>query len=441
MPDTATKPSLSTHRRWRLVTLCAMYFAQGLPWGFMTVTLVAWLAKQGSTTDETGSLLFWCTVPWSIKFLWGPVIDRFTYAVMGRRRPWILLAQAVMLLSMLALCLLTDVANQLVLLSWLLCFHNIACSLQDVAVDALAVDILTDDERGKANGLMWGSKFLGIAGGGAGIATVMAATSFNVAVLVQVVTLLGLMLFPLLLRERPEERLLPWTPGQASPVVVAARPESMSDVFKSLFKAMRLRSSIMGAVFALLCSIPVGIAAAVGPVLITQELGWTSEFYAQIAGGPGMIAGLAAAIVGGWIVDRLGARTTIGVGYACLALNFTVFGLFPSLWASKTFVIINMCGHLAFFSLATVAKFSLFMRISWTRIAGTQFTGYMAFLNASTAIGYVLAGPVDRLLSYPNIYLVCAAGTALVILLLPLIDPTQTQRELNANDLDLPPGH
>jgi hypothetical protein len=100
-----------------------------------------------------------------------------------------------------------------------------------------------------------------------------------------------------------------------------------------------------------------------------------------------------------------------------------------------------MCGHLAFFSLATVAKFSLFMRISWTRIAGTQFTGYMAFLNASTAIGYVLAGPVDRLLSYPNIYLVCAAGTALVILLLPLIDPTQTQRELNANDLDLPPGH
>jgi len=435
MPNTATQPSLSTHRIWRLVTLCAMYFAQGLPWGFMTVTLVAWLAEQGMTTGETGSLLFWCTVPWSIKFLWGPVIDRYTYASMGRRRPWILLAQAVMVLSILVLCLLTDVANQIVLLSWLLCFHNISCSLQDVAVDALAVEILKDDERGKANGLMWGSKFLGTAAGGAGIATVLAATSFNVAVLVQVGTLMLIMLFPLLLRENPGERLFPWSSGEASPLVEATRPESMKDVLKSLLKAMRLRSPLMGAIFALLCSIPVGITAAVAPVLYTQDLGWSSEFYAQIAGGPGMISGLAAAVLGGWVVDRLGARITIALGYFWMACNFVIFGLSPHLWHNKTFVIISMCAHLAFFSLATVAKFSLFMRISWTRIAGTQFTGYMAFLNASTATGYVLAGPVDKWLTYPQIYVMCGIGVAVVIFLLPLIDPTQTQRELNAPDL------
>ena len=39
--------------------------------------------------------------------------------------------------------------------------HNVFNSLQDVSVDALAVDLLPEDERGKANGLMFGSKYLG----------------------------------------------------------------------------------------------------------------------------------------------------------------------------------------------------------------------------------------------------------------------------------------
>ena len=424
--------TLSNHRQLRMITLCALYFAQGLPYGFITVSLVAWLAEQGMTTGETGSLLFWVGIPWSIKFLWGPLIDRFTLVAMGRRRPWILFAQAMMAATMLSLLLLEDLRAQLTLLSWIVCAHNLFNAMQDVAVDALAVDLLEDDERGKVNGLMWGSKYLGTSLGGAGLAVVLAHAGFKVALLVQVLTLLLLMLFPLLLRERSGERLFPWSAGRAQPAVLDAQPESVLSVFRLLYQAFRLRSAALGALLALLASIPVGLSGAIAPVLYTQVLGWPSEQYSTIIGGPGMICGLIAALGGGWLVDRFGARAMIGVGLTGGALSYLCFGLGHSMWSNTTFVILFLCAEQLFLSLATVGKFSLFMKISWGRVAGTQFTAYMAMINASRISGNRLAGSVDERFEYSEIFLLCGVFSILTALLLPLIKPEQTQTALES---------
>ena len=83
--------------------------------------------------------------------------------------------------------------------------HNIFNSLQDVSVDALAVDLLEPDERGRANGLMYGSKYLGGAVGGAGLAMVMADGGLDGALMVQAGLLGVIFLFPLLLKEREDD--------------------------------------------------------------------------------------------------------------------------------------------------------------------------------------------------------------------------------------------
>ena len=79
---------LAEDRPLRLLTLCGLYVAQGIPWGFVTVTFAAWLAApaQGMTTEQIGPILAVATLPWSFKFLWGPLMDRYTIASMGRRR-------------------------------------------------------------------------------------------------------------------------------------------------------------------------------------------------------------------------------------------------------------------------------------------------------------------------------------------------------------------
>ena len=180
---------LSENKTLRMLTLCGLYLAQGVPWGFVTVTFAAWLAEpeQGITAEQLGPILAVATLPWSFKFLWGPVMDRFTIRSLGRRRPWIIFAQSAAILILGSMMLVNDLPNlvwtqtpegtgwlQVVYrlvpgpLAALILFANVFISLQDVAVDALAVDLLAENERGRANGLMYASNYLGTAIGGAG---------------------------------------------------------------------------------------------------------------------------------------------------------------------------------------------------------------------------------------------------------------------------------
>mgnify|MGYP002007330784 CR=1 FL=1 len=86
--------ALSEHRLIRIVVLCALYVAQGVPYGFLTVTLAAALVEGGLDAGEIGGIFALGTLPWAFKWVWGPFVDRFGNSRFGRRRPWILAAQA-----------------------------------------------------------------------------------------------------------------------------------------------------------------------------------------------------------------------------------------------------------------------------------------------------------------------------------------------------------
>ena len=240
--------NLSDHPRLRLLTLCALYMSQGIPFGFVTVTLKAYLTERGLGIDQIGTVLAMGTLPWAFKWLWGPVIDRFEFLPMGRRRPWILLAQCLMELTVGAMIAVPDLVAGVAALSWMVFAHNVFSSLQDVSVDALAVDLLKEQERGRVNGLMYGSSYLGTFIGGAGIGTVLSLYSLRAAMIVQVAMLLGIMTLPLFLRERAGERLLPWTKGRGVAPVRVQSATSIHGLLASLTMAFSLRSTLLGAV-------------------------------------------------------------------------------------------------------------------------------------------------------------------------------------------------
>ena len=147
--------------RARVFTLCALYVAQGIPWGFITVTFVTFLAARGVGAGELAGLLTLGTLPWSVKFLWGPIIDRYQMADYGRRRPWILLAQTGMVLMLFAMLFVPDPASNVHIIAMMFLIYNIFTSLQDVSTDALAVDVLKPHEMEKVNSYMFTSKTLG----------------------------------------------------------------------------------------------------------------------------------------------------------------------------------------------------------------------------------------------------------------------------------------
>ncbi|MCP4759809.1 MAG: MFS transporter [Planctomycetes bacterium] len=423
------KPWTLTDRPgYRLLTLCGLYFAQGLPYGFMFITLAAVLADNGRTPGEIGALLATVTLPWAFKWIAGPVIDRFGFAPMGRRRPWILAAQAGMILSLLLLAFGPDPLEHE---RWLVAglFMMSACAaMQDVAVDALAVDLLREEERGRVNGFMYGSSYMGNAIGGAGMGTVVAVMGLRVGFVVIAVVVAGVMLAPLLLRERRGERLLPWTTGGSAPDAPVPA-DSMWTVVVRLKRAFSLRSTLALAAVAVLISIPSGFLTGFSTVLVVEELGWGVEKQATWSGITTW-AGLGGSILGGLLADRVGPRRMAVLAGCGLALSYLVFADARDLWSADTFII----GTMVFDSLLSgalyVSIFALCMKVSWPLVAATQFTAYMAMLNLSRILGQGLTAQIEAYLTFQSAYAVAAVLQLLPLFFLAAIDSGQARRVL-----------
>jgi PAT family beta-lactamase induction signal transducer AmpG len=418
--------AIAERRVLRLVVLCALYVAQGLPYGFVTVTLAAYLAGAGASTDEVGSLIAWTTAPWAFKWVWGPIVDRFSRSTMGRRRPWIIGAQGMMVLTAAAMIALPGLRENFDQLLWLVLAHNLFASLQDVSVDALAVDLLPEEDRGSANGLMYGCSYLGVAIGGAGLSTVVGHYGLRSAMVVEVLVLTAIMLFPLLLREKTGDKFL----SLRSREIEGQDANSIWKVLRNLLRAFSRRSPILGAGLALTSQIGLGVITAVSTVLLMQELGWKQEEYGQMVGGLPLLFGLAGSVGGGFIADRVGHRKMIALACLLIGLNWIVFAWAKPLWPDRTFIVSITCAQELFFGILSASLFALFMSVSWPRVAATQFTAYMAMLNLSRTFGARIAGPLSASLGVAGCYLGVGILQIAVIVFVFWLDPMQNRREL-----------
>ena len=194
----------------RYVSLSILYTAQGLPAGFASVTFVAFLVANGASPEQIAALFATVALPWTFKFIWGPVVDAVQMPSYGLRRPWILFSQTGMIVTLGALLFVPDLNASIELVTLILFIHNLFSSLQDVSVDALAVDVLQPNEVAKANGFMFAAKRMGVIIGGAVVGMLVVDFGIKAAIIVQLPLLALIMCLPLFLRERPGDRLFPW---------------------------------------------------------------------------------------------------------------------------------------------------------------------------------------------------------------------------------------
>ena len=145
---------LTQSRYLRYFSFTILYVAQGFPFGLVTVALPAFLLERGTSPAAVGGFVGVAMLPWTFKWLAGPMMDRFTYLAMGRRRPWVLVAQLGLALTGLAFAFFPDGLDNLVTLTALCFVLNCFGAAQDVAVDGMAMDVLPEEEHGRANAFM-----------------------------------------------------------------------------------------------------------------------------------------------------------------------------------------------------------------------------------------------------------------------------------------------
>jgi PAT family beta-lactamase induction signal transducer AmpG len=430
--------TLEDSYRARVLTLCALYVAQGIPWGFITVTFVTFLAGEGVGAGELALLLTLGTLPWSLKFLWGPVIDRFQYPKMGRRRPWVLIAQIGMIVSLSAMLLIPDPTSDLTLIASMFLVYNIFTSLQDVSTDALAVDVLKPHELEKVNSYMFTAKAVGGIIGGAGLGTIIGFVGIKGAIFLQIPILIIIMLVPLFMTERPGEKRFPWSEDSDVQLVEDIdEKRDIKDIISDVKTAFTLRSAQLGIGLSLVMSLSFFLIPVL-PLLFVRELGWSEEQFNATKGGLILVVTMVGYMIGGQLGKRYGGKLVIIYSALAAALLNSVWGVTEFMWSSELFMMSIWCLHTIAWAMVAINTYSLMMRITWGKVGGTQFTGYMAMMNLSAIIGYQLTDSLATRFDYPTLFLIAGLLETFVILVAVLIDPDETNRMLPNNQLPQP---
>lgn len=421
-------PALSENSFLRYFNFITLYAAQGIPEGMTFFGIPAWMAMNGKTAAEIGGFVAAASLPWSFKLVVAPLMDRFNYLPMGRRRPWVLLGQAGLIASFICMALVPDPLNNM----WLFSATAFAVSsfgaFQDVATDGMAIDIVPIDQQARANGFMWGSKIVGTSASLAIGSWLLTQYGFVTAIMSLSVIIALIMLVPLFLRERPGEKLLPWMNGISSPENIKIQVSSWSAIFGSLYKVFTLRNSLILAVVMFMSQVAFNYMATLLPVFTVQGLNWTAQTYSQLFATASLIGGIGGMLIGGILIDRFGKIRMMNIYFfTVILLSIGLFFLKPY-WVSNTFITGFMIAYQILYVFSSIGLFAIAMQCCWKKVSATQFTIYMTMGNLGRVAGAKLIGPMRAEFAWEYTLLVFAVVMAIAWVIIQFL---RIQRQLD----------
>ncbi|MDA9657724.1 MFS transporter [bacterium] len=133
----------------KLLGMMLLGFASGLPYMLVFSTLSAWLRDVGISLTEIG-FFAWLVLTYSLKFLWAPLVDRYSIPLLGqlgKRKGWILLCQIIIVIALIGMSSVDPITNLklLAIFAFMAAFFG---SIQDIAIDALRIEMAENKEQG-----------------------------------------------------------------------------------------------------------------------------------------------------------------------------------------------------------------------------------------------------------------------------------------------------
>ena len=398
--------------RWNLLATPArrralfalLYLSEGAPIGYIWWHLPTRLRAADVPIEQITALTALLVLPWTLKFLWAPLVDTVRYSRWGFRH-WIVTAQTVMGAALIPLFWL-DLHADFGWFSTLLLVHAFAASTQDVAIDALAISTTAPGERGGINGWMQAGMLLGrsLFGGVALIVDQWLGAGVVVAGLI--VAVWSSLALVALARETPE--------------MLARRSAGF---MRTLGEAARERTTWAAVAFALVSGAAFEAAGAVaGPYLIDRgfDQGAVGSFLAL----PVVAAMVTGALWGGRLSDRLGRTRVLGAVLIAIAAATALLAAGHGL--PRGFAMCTLALLYLLIGLFTAASYALFMDHTRRDLGATQFTSYMAATNACESWAGFTVGRLIAALGYPPAFLIMAAAS---LFGLPLLRVLRRPRE------------
>lgn len=390
----------------RRVLFAALYASEGAPIGFLWWALPTRLRASGVPVEAVAAISAALALPWALKVLWAPVIDAVALGRFGPR-PVIVVCQLAM-----GLCLLplvgADLNRDWEWVRVLLLAHACFAATQDVAVDALAVRNVAEQERGALNGFMQAGMLAARSLFGGGVLIVERTVGLSGVIVALVVVIWSSLLLVLL---SPEPAVVRDAVG-ATHATTRAR---LRELGGALAAAARERVTWLALAFALLSGAGFeAVGALAGPMLL--DGGARQETVGAFLFLPAAGAMTLGALFGGWLSDRGDRRRACA--FSLLAM---VTGVLAVALASRAGTPVALTAlTLLYLTIGafTATSYALFMDLTHPRIAATQFSAYMGATNACESWSAFSAGKLTARFGYGVAFALLAAASLLALPLL-----------------------
>ncbi|WP_034912784.1 muropeptide MFS transporter AmpG [Erwinia sp. 9145] len=355
--------------------LLILGFASGLPLALTSGTLQAWMAVENVDIKTIG---FFSLVgqAYVFKFLWSPLMDRYTPPIAGRRRGWLLVTQILLIVGIALMGFMTP-ARDLTLLAALAVLIAFCSASQDIVFDAWKTDVLPPQERGSGAAIsVLGYRLAMLVSGGLALWLADRFLGWQA-----IWWLMAAMMIPgviaTLLAKEPEG--------------ATARPRSLEEAVSAPLRDFFNRNNAW-LILSLIVLYKLGdaFAASLTTIFLIRGVGFDAGDVGLVNKSLGLIATIVGALLGGLLMQRLNlfrALMLFGILQAISNLGYWLLSVTDKhLWSMASAVFVeNLCG-----GMGTAAFVALLMTLCNKSFSATQF----ALLSALSATGRVYVGPV-----------------------------------------------
>lgn len=386
--------------KWLL--LATLYISQYIPTTFFIQTVPVFMRQQNMSLGAIGFLGL-LVIPSALKFLWSPLIDRYHLTGLGHYSGWIIGFQSLLIATLLVAATLNVQTNITGLLICMFLAFLFSAS-QDIATDALAVNLLAPQERGIGNSIQASGNFLGaIIGGGAAL-ILLEKVGFSQILVTMAIALL-LCLIPILLHQ---ERSLP----------------PVTDSLKSYFQPFLRFFSRPGIGFWLLVILLYMISENVSGTLIRPLLvdrGLSLSDIGLLLGIASYIARIVAALIAGVLITQWGRKRSLII--FGIAANLTaLLYILPAVGVASPAILYTVCMLVSGLqSMAYTALLTAMMDRSNPATAGTDYTTQISAVFVGIVASTILGGVIADKIGYALTILFGAAVSLVSVLLIPRV--------------------
>ncbi len=412
----ATKSLLQVFQSRKMMALLFLGFSSGLPLYLAgKAPLQAWLTQEGLSIEAVAAVSLF-SLPYSLKFLWSPFLDRFIPPFLGRRRGWLVITQVALILAIAAMALQhpRQALQLLGLNALLIAFFS---ATQDILADAYRTDVLAAPEVGAgASMFLLGYRVAILITGSLSLALADHLPWPIVYLLMAILMGIGLVTSFL----APE------------PILHDRPPQTLADAVKlpfiDFFQRKGTLQGILILLFIILYRLGDSLVKNITTPFLLEEGGLHfSQTDIAFPGALGIIATIVGTLAGGAVITKIGVNRSLWI-FAILQLTGNLFYFALALVGKNYGLMLAAINLESFFAGMESAAFVAFlMSLCNHRFSATQYALLSSLVAFSRDILVAPSGKWVAFMGWPMFFLMTAVVSLPGLALLRFFAPWHPQ--------------